>query len=158
MWHTVFIVLHAVAATVAWLAALVALPAGRFFEVYRWAQIGAVAALVPALAVGWSGYDTVLRIAYSGLLVLAAVMLVRAHLAARMLPAATGGPTARYIDHVGFTIIALSDGFAIVAALRAGAPGWLVAVVAVGVIVAGHFGLRVAKARWVRPAPERIDA
>ena len=158
MWHTVFITLHAIAATVAWLAALIALPAGRLFEVYRWAQVGMLAALVPALVVGWSGYDAFSRIAYIGLVVLATVMLIRTQLAGRILPAATGGPTTGYLDHVGFTIIALSDGFAIVAALRAGAPGWLVAVIAVGVIVAGHFGLRAAKARWARSAPVDVDA
>jgi hypothetical protein len=157
MGHTVFIVLHATAATVALLAGAVALPAGRLFEVYRWGQIGMVATLVPALAIAWPGYPLATRIAYGGLLVLAVVMFVRATLAGRMLPSATGGPTARYIDHVGFTLIALSDGFAIVALLRAGAPAWLVAGTALAVIAVGHFALVAAKARLVHPTPSRAS-
>ncbi len=80
-----------------------------------------------------------------------AVMFYRATLASRMLPATTGGPTDAYLNHVGFTLIALFDGFAVVAVLRAGAPAWLVAVTAVGLPVIGHFALRATRVRLVRP-------
>jgi hypothetical protein len=44
----------------------------------------------------------------------------------------------RFVTAVGFTLIALFDGFAIVTALDAGVPGWAIAVVAVAVILAGR--------------------
>jgi hypothetical protein len=46
-----------------------------------------------------------------------------------------------YIDHMGFTLIALFEGFIIVAAIVLGAPGWLTAGVAIlGVIVGNNDG------------------
>jgi hypothetical protein len=152
MWHTVLIVVHAATATVALLAGLVSLPAGRLFGLYRWSLIGMLVALAPAVAIGWANQPDGTRIAYTGLLVLAVVMVVMAERARRDRPTTTvGGPTVRYLDRVGFTLIALSDGFAIVAAIRAGLPGWAVAVIGVGVVVVGHTALQVAKRRMVRP-------
>jgi hypothetical protein len=147
MWHTVFVGLHAAAGTLALAAGAVALPAGRFFGVYRWSLIAMAAFLVPSLAVGWSGFDTVARVVFTGLLVLAVVMVVQGERAARIRPDRRSGPTAAYLDRVGFTLVALTDGFAVVAVLRAGAPGWLVALVAVGVAVGGHLAIGAAKAR-----------
>jgi sorbitol-specific phosphotransferase system component IIBC len=44
-----------------------------------------------------------------------------------------------YIDHVGFTLISLFEGFTIVSGINVDAPGWLIAMVAVwGVIVGGR--------------------
>ena len=41
-----------------------------------------------------------------------------------------------YVDHVGFTLISLFDGFVIVSAIDLKAPGWLVGALAVlGVVV-----------------------
>jgi hypothetical protein len=42
------------------------------------------------------------------------------------------------IELVGFTLIALFDGFVIVTAIDAGAPGWLVGVVAVAGVLFGR--------------------
>lgn len=151
MWHTVFIALHTIAATVALLAGLVALPAGRLFELYRWTLAGMVVFLVPALAIDWAQFDDIVKVIFTALLVLSAVMFYRATLASRMLPAMTSGPTEAYLNHVGFTLIALFDGFAVVAVLRAGAPGWLVAVTAVGIPLIGHFALRATRVRLIRP-------
>jgi hypothetical protein len=76
-------------------------------------------------------------------------MVVRAELAGRRHPARTGGPTGAYLEHIGFTLIALADGFAVVAAIRSGAPGWAVCVLAVGVVVVGHLTLQLTKRRLV---------
>jgi hypothetical protein len=148
---TVFITVHAVAATIAFGAGLVAAPAGRFLGVYRGAMAIMAAALVPAVLIDWSTTDSTARIVFTGLIVLAGVMVVRAELAGRRHPARTGGPTGAYLEHIGFTLIALADGFAVVAAIRAGAPGWAAGVLAVGVVAVGHFTIQVAKRRLVRP-------
>ena len=93
-------------------------------------------------------------------------MVVRAEFAYRRPPARTGGPTAAYLDHIGFTLISLADGFAVVAAIRGGAPGWAVGVLAVGVVVVGHLTLQAASAGWstrrrprrCRPSDQRFRA
>ncbi|MGI8576787.1 MAG: hypothetical protein ACR2KG_02490 [Nocardioidaceae bacterium] len=59
----------------------------------------------------------------------------------------------RYLDHLGFTLIALFDGFAIIAVLTAGGPGWLAAAVGVAGVAAGHVTIRRLKARLAL-APE----
>ena len=51
----------------------------------------------------------------------------------------------KVIDHVGFVLISLFDGFAIVSALDLQAPGWLVAVIAVGAVGVGIYGINVRK-------------
>ena len=51
---------------------------------------------------------------------------------------ARGQPQAwrrQFVAAVGFTLIALFDGFAIITALDAGAPGWAVAVIAVAAVL-----------------------
>jgi hypothetical protein len=57
-----------------------------------------------------------------------------------------------YLEHIGFTLIALADGFAVVTVIRSGAPGWAIAAVAVGVVLVGHVGIQLAKRRLVVPA------
>ena len=50
---------------------------------------------------------------------------------AAMSPARSGA----YVEAVGFTVIALLDGFAIITALDLGAPGWMVATVGILVVL-----------------------
>ena len=107
-------------------------------------------ALVPALLADWTTTDGGARGVFAGLLALAVVMAVRGELAVRGRPGLTSGPTAGFVDHVGFTLIALADGFAVVTAIRAGLPGWAVGVVAVGIVGIGHLSHVAAKARLVR--------
>ena len=148
---TVFIAIHAAAATVAFGAGILAVPAGRFASVYRVAVLVAVAGLVPAVLVDWSTTAPVLRGVFGGLLVLALVMVARAEFAVRNRPSRGTAPTAAYLDHLGFTLISLADGFVVVTVFRAGAPPWLVVVVAVAVAGAGHLLLQVTKRRLAQP-------
>lgn len=151
MANTVFLTLHAVAATIAFGAGALSAASGRFLGVYRAAMAVMLAALVPAVLVDWTTTDVRARAVFAGLLGLGAVMVVRAELAVRRSPVRTGGPTAPYLEHIGFTLIALADGFAVVTAIRGGAPGWSVGVLAVGVVVVGHLTLQTAKRRLVHP-------
>jgi hypothetical protein len=148
--NSLAITVHAVAATIAFCAGALALPSGRFLSVYRAALVVMAAALVPALLADWTTTDGVARGVFAGLLALAVVMVVRGELAVRGRPGLTGGPTAGFVDHVGFTLIALADGFAVVTAIRSGLPGWAVGLVAVGIVGIGHVSLVAAKARLVR--------
>ena len=64
-------------------------------------------------------------------------MVGRSFLAVRSRPPAGEAPSGRYLDHLGFTLISLADGFAVVTVFRAGAPTWVVVGVAVGVAAGG---------------------
>jgi hypothetical protein len=147
--NTVFVSLHAAAATVAFVAGFLAVPAGRFLGTCRAALVVMTAVLVPAVLVDWADTDPVARGVFGGLFLLAGIMVVRSELAVRSRPERTGGVSAAYLGHLGFTLIALADGFAVVAAIRAGAPGWLVGAGAVGVVAAGHAAIQVAIRRLV---------
>jgi hypothetical protein len=149
MWNTVFVTVHATAAVIAFAAGVLCLRSGRFLSAYRTAMAVMAAALVPAVLVDWAATDVTARVAFAGLIALAAAMVVRAELAGRRPPAATGGPTAAYVEHIGFTLISLAVGFVVVSGIRLGMPGWLVAALGVGIVAAG----RSAVARLGRRTP-----
>jgi hypothetical protein len=151
MVHDMFVAAHAAAGLLALVAGGVALRRGRLFDVYLAALAGMGVFLVLALAVSWTDTDPAARVLFTALAVLAAVMVRRAVLARRDRPTAAG-PSEGYLGHVGFTLVGLSDGFAVVAVLNAGAPGWLVVGTGVGIALAGHVLLRWASAALTRPA------
>jgi hypothetical protein len=74
-------------------------------------------------------------------------LIWRAVQARRLLPVGPARPSARYLDHLGFTLVALFDGFAIIAVLTAGGPAWLAVVVGVLGAAAGHVAISRLKAR-----------
>ena len=143
MWNTVFVTVHALAAVAAFGAGLLALRTGRSLPAYRLAMAVMAGALVPAVLVDWATTDLAARVAFGGLIGLAAVMVVRAELAGRRPTAAA------YVHHIGFTLISLAVGFVVVSGIRLGAPGWLVAVLGVGIVLAGRSTL----GRFGRRAP-----
>ncbi len=138
MWNTVFVTVHATAAVVAFVTGALSLRSGRFLTAYRAGVAVMAGALVPAVLVDWAATDVLARMVFAGLIALAGAMVVRAERAGRRPPAATGGPTAAYLDHVGFTLISLAVGFTVVSAVRLGSPGWLVGALAVGIVLAGR--------------------
>ena len=151
MWNTVFVTVHATAATIAFVAGALSLRSGRFLSAFRVALAVMAAALVPAVLVDWGATDPAARVAFTGLMGLAAAMVVRAELAGRRPPTATGGPTAAYVDHVGFSLISLAVGFAVVSGIRLGLPGWLVAALGIGIVGAGRAAVARAARRSALP-------
>lgn len=157
MWHTVFIVIHAVTATVALFAGcvVIARPAvgrGALFGIYLWSLVAMEVFLVLAIAVEWAMLDTVTRVIFAALAVLGLVMLWSADQGRRIRPTdAAVRPSARYVDRLGFTLVALFDAFVVILVLNSGAPVW--AVVAAGVLIAvvGHFVLVAVRGRVAAP-------
>ena len=147
MWHTIFINVHAVTGTLALLAGSVALRRGALFGTYLWSLVAMEVFLVLAIAVEWAKLPAATRVLFAAFAFLGVVMLWRAARARPIRPSRTVPPSARYIGHVGFTLVALFDAFVVILVLNAGAPGWLVAAAGVLIAVAGHFVLREAKAR-----------
>ena len=151
--HNVIIIAHAAAATVSFFAGclLIFFPAytsnQRMFSLYRWSLIGMVILLMTAILVYWLEYSTSERIIFPGLLVLAFYMLYRAQSANHLLRTQQNDWRPNYVEHIGFTLISLFEGFIIVSGLNSGIPGWLVAIVAVVGVLVGRWLIGLAQRR-----------
>ncbi|HEV2528795.1 MAG TPA: hypothetical protein VGT61_10140 [Thermomicrobiales bacterium] len=145
------IVLHAVAATVAFGAGLAVIRPPRdldsgFVRLWAWSLVAMLVFVAGAIAAHWGDLATVTRAVYLGLLGLGGVMVARAWLARR-----APDQHHAWIHHVGFTLIALFDGFVIVAAIDLGAPAWVAVIAGVmGVLVGRWFVDRIGRRN---PAP-----
>ncbi len=93
--------------------------------------------LVATVGVDWSGLQTTQQVIYVALIALAAFMVARVLLAFRVAKQQPAGWDSKYMNHIYFTYISLWEGFFIVGLIDLGAPGWLVAAVAIGVLVLG---------------------
>lgn len=109
MWHTIFIAAHAAAATVALLAGLLALARGALFRTYLWSLVAMEVFLVLALAAEWAGVGVAAQALFAALAALGLYIVWRADQARRTQPKGYEGPSASYIAHVGFTLVALLD-------------------------------------------------
>lgn len=139
--HALLIALHAGTGVIAMLAGGIALYRGRFFDVYLASLVATTLFLALAVAEEWTALDTGARVLFTAFTLLAVVMVVRAVLARRLLPVRSPA----YLEHVGFTLVALLDAFVVIAVLNAGAPIWLVVASGVLIAVGGHFALQATK-------------
>lgn len=122
----------------------------RLFGLYWWSLIGLTTFLAGAMVAYWAHYTPASRVTFVGLFVLSLYMLYRAHRARGLLRSLPEGWQGPYIEHIGFTLISLLEGFVIVAVLNAGGAWWLVALVAVAGI---YLGRRVIGAAQRRAGP-----
>ena len=140
--HNVLIMLHAATAAISFFAGCLLIFAPtyisnqRLFGLYWLTLVGMVILLAGAMLVYWNEYSDTERIVFPFLLGLGMFMLYRAQNARSLLKAQQDNWKLGYIEHIGFTLISLFEGFVIVTVLNAGGPGWLVALLAVlGVFV-----------------------
>ena len=103
--------------------------------------------LTGAIVVSWGEYSDVEQIVFPGLLGLALFMLFRAWGAGVVFAAQQNDWKLGYVEHIGFTLISLLEGFIIVGGLDLGFPGWLVAIVAIMGLFAGRWLIGFAKRR-----------
>jgi hypothetical protein len=153
MLHTVLIVLHATAALVCFAAGALSLGLGAStswrFRLYFWSLAAMLLFMAAAIAAHWTDLDPTARLIFLGLGILGLYMLWRAAHAGIRLRHQDQGWQPRYIDDIGFTLIALFDGFVIVSAIDLGAPTWLVVLIAVAGVVGGQLTMGRVKARLV---------
>ena len=104
--------------------------------------------LVPVVWLDWPHLSLASRITYVFLILLALYTGLRGELARRVRGADDVRGRYAYVDHVGFTLISLFDGFVIVSAIVLGVPGWLVGVAGALGVVVGVAALRRFQSMW----------
>jgi uncharacterized membrane protein len=143
MVHLIMIILHATAASLCFIfGALTLLPhlSNRsrltLFTFYVAALTAMIVFLAAAILAHVGQLAALQRGIFAGLFVLSLYLLFRGTRARTVLRAQPDDWWTLYVDHIGFTLISLFEGFIIVSGIDLGAPGWLTAVVAVlGVVV-----------------------
>jgi hypothetical protein len=153
--HTLSIVLHALSATGAFVVGVVLIfqrvtlrqlqLGGAFLVLLMLLEVFLVIAILSHV----TSLPTITQIIFAGLALLGVYMIWRAVQAVLVLREPHGNQGA-VIDHIGFTLISLFDGFAIVSAIDLQAPGWLVAVIAVGAVVIGIYAINMRKKTLTR--------
>jgi hypothetical protein len=103
--------------------------------------------------VSWADLELTSRLVFSGLFGLGLYMAWRAYRARARLRQLVSGWRPRYLDDVGFTLIPLSEGPVIVAAVDLGLSAWLVALIALGGVAGGIYAMNRVKARLSAQQP-----
>jgi hypothetical protein len=153
--HNFLIILHAAAATISFFAGCFLILSARnpltqrWFNLYWWTLAGMVILLAAAILVYWGEYSSTERVIFPGLFFLGLYMLHRARSANRLLSVQQNDWRQGYIEHIGFTLISLFEGFIIVSGLNSGLPVWLVALVAVVGVLLGRWSIGFAQRRVV---------
>src|SRR2546430_5396633 len=149
--HTLSIVIHALSATGAFIVGIALLFQRNTLRQLQLARAFLVLLilmevfLVIAILSHVTSLPTITQLIFGGLVILGVYMIWRAVQAVTVLTKQNQADQLKVIDHVGFVLISLFDGFAIVSALDLQAPGWLVAVIAVGAVGVGIYGINVRK-------------
>ena len=151
--HNTLIILHATAATLAFFAGCLLifsptyLSNQRLFNLYLWTLIATILLLAGAIIIYWKEYSDVERIIFPGLLGLGLFMLFRTWGAGLVFATQQNHWKLGYVEHIGFTLVSLFEGFIIVSGLNAGIPGWLVALVAIAGLLVSRWLIGLAKHR-----------
>jgi len=151
MLHTISIFVHAISAIAAFIVGTLML---FQHNVHRKQQLGRALLLflillevflLLAIISHWQSLQVITQVTFAGLAILGLYMIWRAVQALTILTKQNQEDQLKVIDHVGFVLISLFDGFAIVSAIDLQAPGWLVAVIAVGAVGIGIYGINLQK-------------
>jgi hypothetical protein len=109
--------------------------------------------MIGAMAAHWSDLPGASQGVFSALVGLALYMVYRALHASRLAHHEAHGREPRHVDDLGFILIALFDGFVIVAAIDLGAPVWIVIPLAILAVLVGHRAIQRVKSRVATPPP-----
>jgi hypothetical protein len=154
--YTIAIILHAASATAAFIVGIILLfQSGQLqrqlattvlvllslMEIFMIAAILSHVSTLPAILQG----------TFTGLAVLGLYLVWRAVQTVLVLRNPDGDQLA-VISHIGFILISLFDGFAIVSSIDLHAPAWLVAIIAVAAVILGIYGIEQRKKTLLRTA------
>lgn len=104
---------------------------------YAAALIVLLVFLTATVGVDWPGLQVGQQVIYAVLIALAAFMVARVLLAFRVAGLQPAGWETKYMNHIYFTYVSLWEGLLIVGLFDLGAPTWLIAAVAAGVLIVG---------------------
>jgi hypothetical protein len=152
MWRSVLVTLHAASGLLAFVAGCLALRRPSHLDTYFWSLVACIALVVAVVAIDWNELAAPSRALFTALGALGALMVWRGAQARRIAAASGTQWSARQLDHLGFTLVALLDAFVVIAALDLGAPGWLLGVVAIAVAAIGHAWITRLKRRLAPPS------
>ncbi|GHO83777.1 hypothetical protein [Dictyobacter formicarum] len=144
--HLLMIIFHATSATAAFIVGLALLFQRDLLRQRQLAMALVVLLilleifLILAILSHLTSLAMVQQIVFGGLGLLGLYMIWRALQALVLLRQAPDNQGA-VMDHVGFNLISLFDGFAIVSAIDLQAPGWLVAIIAIGAVALGIYAI-----------------
>jgi hypothetical protein len=157
--RTVFLSLHVVGGILGLVVGLFSFQPPETIDFRLWlrrlyaAAVGVLAVFLVALvALDWSSLGLTSRIVFLVLIGLAAVIVARLVLAFRLARRQPPGWQGIYMNHIYFSYISLWEGFFIVGLIDLGAPAWLVAAVAVGVLIVGGIAFNTYK-HGITPKP-----
>lgn len=148
--HTLAIAAHALSATGACIVGIVLLFQSNTLRQLQLARAVLVLLmlmevfLVIAIISHFNSLPAIKQLIFGGLAILLLYIIWRAVQAVSALREQPANQVA-VIGHIGFVLISLFDGFAIVSAIDLQAPGWLVAVIAVGAVALGIYAITVRK-------------
>ena len=149
--HNVLIGLHAAAGVVGFGVGVAALfqqgPRSWRYPVYFACLLLLVVFMVAVVVVDWPRLGGGTRFIYGALISLGLYMIWRGGHAGLRLRGAAGGWRHKYVNDIGFTLIALFDGFVIVAAVDLDAPVWAVVLIAVLGVAVGIWAIGRVRAR-----------
>ena len=129
-----FIGLHAVTAGVALITGAYVRRRPRWFATYYWSLVLMVAFLVAGIVADVGARPPGVLVIDAVLVALATFMVWRAEQARRL----ADRRSRRFAEHTGFTLVGLIDAFVVVTLFNLEMPGWLVAVIGVGIAGVGH--------------------
>lgn len=143
-----FIILHTISGLVCFISGCLLLSVkGKKYKnvlpVFIASLVGLIIFLVGAIISHWGELDTATRSVYIGLFFLSLYMMYRA-LRARQKLIANMSRNLSFVDDIGFPLIALFNGFIIVALIDLGAPA---VVVIIGAVAAAIIGGRMIEKR-----------
>lgn len=147
------IILHALAGLVAFVAGYLLVSAGSpvkkrwLLWVYLIAMTSLTIFLFGALVSHWTQIGVTQQIVFGGLTLLGFYVVWCAYQAWRLLNKRPAGWHNQFIDAVGFTLIALFDGFVIVGLIDVSVPTVIVVALGIGAIIVGRVGLERIKKR-----------
>ncbi len=142
--RTVFLSLHVAGGVVGLLIGAFALrpPVGvesrlLLRRAYTTALVVLLVFLTGTVAIDWTNLQGMQQVIYVVLIGLAAFMVTRAFLSFWVAQRQAVGWEMKYMNHIYFTYISLWEGLFIVGLFELGAPAWIIAAVAVGVLIVG---------------------
>lgn len=143
MAHTILIAAHATCGLIAFVVGILVLrprtmTVTPLFHLYLGALLLMVFFLLLVVGFDWLIIDMASRLIFSALIILALYVGWRGWHALQILRHQATDQVDRYIDDVGFTLIALFDGFIIVFFLDLGSPIWLVVLIGLLGILIGR--------------------